>query len=146
MELSYEFSMMRAHPWMAAKIKSARPYIRPKSVGRKGESDVISQQYVIAKQETNGSLHLISYPSPHNPVSSTHVLRRLTKCLVIDEAAPRASAHDKAHIGHHVLQELPPFPIRHKIGGSCNDARDVCAGHGMQGMKRDGVDEARIDR
>lgn len=32
-ELSYEFSIIRAQPWIAARMKRARPYIRPRSVG-----------------------------------------------------------------------------------------------------------------
>lgn len=85
----------------------------------------------MAMQERNDFLHLFSSSPTHNPVTSIHVLRLLTKCLVIDEAAPCASAHDETHIRDHVYQKLPPFPIRHKVGGSCYNSGDVGAGHGM---------------
>jgi hypothetical protein len=81
---------------------------------------------------------------PLNTVSSKYARRRPTKCFVIDEAASRTSAYNKENKGYHVLQEFPLLPIHNEVRRSRNDAGDVRAGHGMQGMKRDCVDEARI--
>lgn len=110
-------------------MKSARPYMRPKSsvavlmCGGKGKTEVSMLRYRKAK----------------------HVVRQLTKGLVIDKQPPRAGTHHKADVGNEVLQEIPSFPVGQVVGGPGHHARHVRAGHGVQRVQGDGVDEAGVD-
>lgn len=69
----------------------------------------------------------------------------LTEGLIVDKAAPCTSAHDETNVRHHVLQKFPTLSIRHKVGGSCDNAGDVRTRHRVQSVQRNGVYKACVD-